>query len=73
MSLNDIVPDLKLADECDINTCTNRYMSSVRKNKTATSNVAVDSLRVHPRPMDVMLGRGKSYRKNPGNMAFQGN
>jgi hypothetical protein len=28
---------------------------------------------VKPQAMDVLLGRGKSYRKHPGNMVFQGN
>jgi hypothetical protein len=25
-----------------------------------------------PHPMDVLLGRGKSYRRHPGNIVFQG-
>ena len=27
---------------------------------------------IQPDPMDVRLGRGKSYRKNPGNALLQG-
>ena len=29
--------------------------------------------RLQPNPMDVLLGRGKSFRKNPGNILFAGN
>ena len=27
---------------------------------------------IRPNAMDVLLGRGKSFRKNPGNMVLQG-
>ena len=49
-------------------------MSSFRRKGNDTNNVAVvDNMHVQPQSMDVLLGRGKSFRKNPGNMAFQGN
>ena len=47
-------------------------MSAIRTNGVEDTG-ALNSTYVQPRHMDVMLGRGKSYRKNPGNMAFQGN
>jgi hypothetical protein len=50
-----------------------RSMSSSRRKKAEPTNVAVNHFHIQPQPMDVMLGRGKSFRKNPGNMAFQGN
>ena len=28
--------------------------------------------RIIPKPMDVLLGRGKSFRNNPGNVFFAG-
>lgn len=52
-----------------------QQMSSFRRNNMPTSHIEMTRAYtlVQPQAMDVMLGRGKSYRKNPGNMAFQGN
>ena len=36
------------------------------------SKKASKSANIVPQPMDVLLGRGKSNRKNPGNQVFQG-
>ena len=41
-------------------------------NNKALPVVAMIEYEDIPRAMDVILGRGKSYGKHPGNMIFQG-
>jgi hypothetical protein len=55
------------------------YITTLKNKQTVSSMSASNrkakqkNLSVKPQPMDVLLGRGKSYRKHPGNVVFQGN